>query len=456
MSLHQDVLTALEREAPGLAQTDAELIATHLTDRSGYPASGVPAAVVHPTSTAQIQAVCRAVSGAGGSIVVRGAGSGVAGGATAGEDQVVLCLEHLNAILEVSAQDLTARVQPGILNGALNQMLAQQGLWWPPDPASKDISSVGGNIATNAGGLLCAKYGVTRESVLALDVVLADGSLVRMGHNTVKGVTGYDLTALMVGSEGTLGVIAEATLKLRPARTAAEVTLSAVFDDVGAAVRAAQAVVASGLQPAIMELMDEPTIRYVVDYLGVDPTDGGGAYLLIQTDGAGASEEAHALADLIAPGARIVTRAATHEQAEGMLAFRRACFPAFERAGSTLVEDIAVPRSKMAQAFARIREIEVKFGVEVPTAAHAGDGNLHPIFIIPFGDQIPQNVWDAASEIFGVALELGGTLTGEHGVGVLKKRWLGDELGGVQMALQSRVRSAFDPDRVLNPGKVLD
>lgn len=454
MTLREQLLEHLERHAPGLAETDPEVIAAHGTDRSGHPADGVPAAVVHPADTDQVRAVCRAVSAAGGSLVVRGAGTGIAGGATAGEDQVVMCLRPLEQILDVSPENFTARVQPGILNGTLNARLAEQGLWWPPDPASKDISTVGGNIATNAGGLLCAKYGVTREAVLALEVVLPDGSLLHVGHDTVKGVSGYDVTALMVGSEGTLGIITEATLKLRPARSAAQVTLAAVFDDVDAAVRAAQAVTAAGLQPAIMELMDEPTVRYITEHLGTDPTGGGGSFLLVQTDGAGAEQEAEALATVLAPLARTFTQAATVQEGEELMAFRRACFPAFEAAGNTLVEDIAVPRSRMAEAFARIREIEAEFGVEIPTAAHAGDGNLHPIFIYT-GDGVPQHIWDAASAVFGVALELGGTLTGEHGVGLLKRRWLGDELGADQLALQTRIRDAFDPRRVLNPGKVL-
>jgi len=460
MSLEQDVLTALEREAPGLVQTDASLIAEHSTDRSGHAAPAPPLGVVHPKDTAQVQAVCRAVSAAGGTLVVRGAGTGLAGGATAGAGQVVLCLRHWQEILEVSEENLTARVQPGILNGELNAALAQRGLWWPPDPASKDISTVGGNIATNAGGLLCAKYGVTRESVLALEVVLADGTLLRVGHSTVKGVSGYDVTALMVGSEGTLGIITEATLKLRPARSAAQVTCAAVFMDVDAAVRAAQAITAARLRPAVMELMDEPTVEYLTRYLGTDPTGGGGSLLLVQTDGAGAVPEAEAVAELLRPLARTLTVAATPEEGEELMAFRRACFPAFEAAGSTLVEDIAVPRSRMAEAFARIREIEARHGVEIPTAAHAGDGNLHPIFVFQAAGQdgevqVPPVIWEAASEVFQVALELGGTLTGEHGVGLLKRRWLGAELGDAQYALQSRLRDAFDPARVLNPGKVL-
>lgn len=427
---------------------------THATDRSGHEGDGLPSAVVHARTVEDVQAVCRAATAANVPLVIRGAGTGLAGGATASAGEVVLCLEHMNRVLDVSVLDRTAVVEPGVLNGALNARLAESGLWWPPDPASKDISSVGGNIAANAGGLLCAKYGVTREAVLGVDVVLADGSLVSMGHATVKGVTGYDLTGLMVGSEGTLGVIVGATLRLQPLRAGEEVTLAATYPDVAAGVLAAQAVVAAGWRPAIMELLDEPTTATIAAHLGKDPTNGGGAFLLVQCDGPGAAAEADAVEDIIGKGAVSVVRASDHASAEELLGFRRAAFPSMEGLGRLLVEDIAVPRSRMNEAFARIREIETRHGLRIPTTAHAGDGNLHPLFVVQ-GEDIPDTVWDAASEVFGVALELGGTLTGEHGVGLLKARWLADELGPVQAALQVRVRDAFDPARIFNPGKVI-
>lgn len=453
----ENVLERLREIAPGRVAGGADAAEDHLTDRSGHAPTGTPLAVVHVLSTDEVSAVVKVVAGSSSALVVRGAGSGLAGGTTVTDSDVVLCLEDMDRILEVSGPDRTARVQAGIINSDLNSALAEDGLWWPPDPASKEISSVGGNIATNAGGLLCAKYGVTREAVLALTVVLADGSVIHTGHSTVKGVTGYDIAALMIGSEGTLGIITEATLRLRPARGHAEVTLAAVFDDVAAAVAAAQDVATSGVQPAIMELMDEPTVADVAAYLGEDPTAGGGALLLVQTDGTEAEQEARVVGRVLGTRARSVTVAGSEEEAEHLFSFRRSCFPAFDSMGATLTEDISVPRSRMAEAVAGIREVERRHGLTIPTTVHAGDGNLHPIFIYeptPEG-QVPEVVWSAAADLFRLGLSLGGTLTGEHGVGLLKKRFLADELGAVQMELQARVRAAFDPEGILNPGKVL-
>jgi glycolate oxidase len=350
-----------------------------------------------------------------------------------------------------------------VLNGDLNAQLADRGLWWAPDPASKAISTIGGNIATNAGGLLCAKYGVTREAVLGLKVVLSDGRLISMGHRTVKGVTGYDLTALMIGSEGTLGVVVEATLKLRPLPRGTVATISAAFDSVELAARAAAVIVSSGIKPAIMELLDATALDGIGAYLDID-LGGRGAQLLIQTDGMGADAEA---ADVVAVIRSLGGEAElTTDRAEGerLFAIRRSFHPAMQARGTVLIEDVAVPRSALPAMFAAIERIEAKYGISIPTVAHAGDGNLHPNFV--FGRegealeevdghiQVPEYVWAAADELFLDCLRLGGTLTGEHGVGILKKRWLRDELGDDSFALQRQIKQVFDPLGILNPGKV--
>jgi glycolate oxidase len=359
----------------------------------------------------------------------------------------------MDQILEVSPENRLAVVQPGILNGDLNRALAPYGLWWAPDPSSKDISTVGGNIAMNAGGLLCAKYGVTREAVLALKVVLADGRLISVGHRTVKGVTGYDLCALMIGSEGTLGIVVECTLKLQPVVVGDTVTIGAFFESVEAAADAALAVTRAGFVPAIMELMDRRTLECVSRFTGEDLIGRGSAYLLVQCDGQGAIETAQRVADLLRAGGGSPETTMDPVESERLLDLRRKALPAIETLGTVLVEDIAVPRNRLSEAFAFVRETEERYGLIIPTACHAGDGNLHPTFVFE-GDEVPEAVWAAAGELFSQALALGGTLTGEHGIGLLKRRWLADELGPDQYELQRQIKAVFDPANILNPGKV--
>ncbi|MGJ9403881.1 FAD-binding oxidoreductase [Arthrobacter sp. KK5.5] len=447
------VVDALREALPGLVDTEPGTLAACTADRSGHHSAGAPLAAVGARTIEDVQTVCRLASEFRTPVVTRGAGTGLAGGSIAGPGEIVLSLMAMDRILEVSAQNRLAVVQPGIINGDLNRALAGHGLWWAPDPASKDISTVGGNIAMNAGGLLCAKYGVTREAVLALKVVLSDGTLLSVGHRTVKGVTGYDVCALMIGSEGTLGIVVEATLKLQPLVAGQISTVGGFFDGVEAAAAASSAITASGLVPAIMELMDGRAVAAVERYAGGPVLGGAGAYLLVQCDGPAAAETAERVAELArAAGARVET---TTDPAESdrLVGLRRNAFPALEALGTLLVEDMAVPRDQLANAFAAIRRIEEKYGVLIPTCCHAGDGNLHPLFVYD-GDEVPDVVWEAAGEMFRTALDLGGTLTGEHGIGLLKRRWLKDELGEEQYVLQRRIKALFDPLGILNPGKM--
>ena len=469
-SISQTALDSLREAMCGGIATDEPTLRAYSIDRSGVEPDGVPVAVVWPETTEQVQAAVRWASEHGVSVVPRGAGTGLAGSATAGAGSLVVCLERMNKVLEVSADDRLCVVQPGILNDELNAVLHKDGLWWPPDPASKAISTVGGNIAANAGGFLCAKYGVTQQWVLGLTVVLADGRVMSMGRRTVKGVSGYDVTSMLIGSEGTLGIIVECVLKVRPLQSAEVATLVAVCDSAVDAAAAASAVTAAHLQPAMMELLDEVTSAAVVGHLVatdetfVDPTEGRAtSLLLVQTDGLGAEAELSQVHDAVAGFARHVRVAESVEETEALIGMRRAVFPAIERmGGSVLVEDIAVPRTRMAEAFTRMREIERKYEVALPSAAHAGDGNMHPVFVFePVAgetglDAVPTHVWEAADEVFSVALEMGGTLTGEHGVGLLKKRFLPEELGADQTELQQQLRKVFDPQGIMNPGKVLD
>ncbi len=460
MNAPADVVARLRASLGDRVDTTPAALQSARADKSGHAASGAPLAVVHATSVADVQATLRIATETGTPVVTRGAGTGLAGGANAGAGEITLSTRAMNRILEVRPDDLLAVVEPGILNSDLDGALAEFGLWWPPDPASRDIATVGGNIATGAGGLLCAKYGVVRDAVLGVDLVLADGRLLSLGHRTVKGVTGLDLTSLVIGSEGTLGVIVGATLKLRRLVPGDVCTVAATFADVRAAAEASAAVTASGVQPAIMELMDAASLAAVHALLALDPPTPGAAQLTIQTDGPAAAAEADAIAAVLQAWGGSV--AVSHDRAEGerLLAIRRSMHPAMERLGTTLIEDVSVPRSALPAMFDEIARIERDHGVVIPTVAHAGDGNLHPNFIFdaepsPAGIvEVPTHIWDAADDLFRAALRLGGTLTGEHGIGVLKRRWLADELGDDQWELQRRITRVFDPQGILNPGKV--
>jgi glycolate oxidase len=450
------VLAALRAELAGALSTDPEALGGLTRDKSGHDSFSVPLAVVTARSIADVQATMRIANEYGIPVVPRGAGTGLAGGAIARSGEIVLSTLGMNRILEISAADELAVIEPGIINSDLNAVLAEQGLWFVPDPASKAISTVGGNIATNAGGLLCAKYGVTRESVLGLKVVLADGRLLSLGHRSVKGVTGLDLTALMIGSEGTLGVIVEATVKLRTLPSGIVATIAAYFPDVVTAATASAAITAAGLRPAALELMDEAALRATDAFLGLDLAQRGNTCLLVQTDGAGSAEDAAAALDIIRSLGGDADLTTDPAEGERLFEVRRAFHPALEAQGTVLIEDVAVPRSALPQIFAEISAIADRYGITIPTVAHAGDGNLHPNFVYPptADGSVPEQIWAAADELFVAALRLGGTLTGEHGVGILKKRWLRDELGDDQLELQRQIKQLFDPRGILNPGKV--
>lgn len=445
---------ALLREALGDAlSTDVATLDSARRDKSGQRTPAPPLAVVAARSVEHVQAALRIAHEHRIPVVPRGAGTGLTGGAMASGGELVLSTTAMTRVLEIDDADQIAVVEPGILNADLNRTLEPHGLRWAPDPASREISTVGGNIATNAGGLLCAKYGVTREAVLGLEVVLADGSLMRLGHRTIKGVTGLDLTALMIGSEGTLGIIVGATLKLTPVPTGTVATIGAYFPTIEQAAAASAAITAARIRPAAMELVDPLALASILQHLGLPALSPGSAHVLVQTDGEAADKEARAALAIITDFGGTASMTTDPDEGERMLAVRRAMHPAMEALGQVLIEDIAVPRSQLVAMFAAIRRISESYGVPIPTVAHAGDGNLHPNLIYS-GDEVPDVIWAAAGELFEAALELGGTLTGEHGIGTLKRRWLADELGDEQVALQRRIKAAFDPRGILNPGKI--
>lgn len=428
------------------------------TDKSGHVAPTRPLALVEARDVDDVRTTLRFANERGIPVVPRGAGTGLAGGAIGSGGELVLSLRGLDRIREIRPDDGLAVVEPGVLNGDLDAALAEHGLSFAPDPASRRISTVGGNIATNAGGLRCVKDGVTRDAVLALRVVLADGRLLELGHRSMKGVTGLDLVSLFVGSEGTLGVVVEATVRVHPRPVGEPATVSAAFDAVGTAATAATALTSAGIRPAMLELLDGAALAAIGAHLGRDLGDRG-AQLLVRCDGPGAADEAaRALALLEAAGGR-AELAADAESGEALVEVRRSFHAAMAALGVVLIEDVAVPRSQLAAMFGEIERIEREFDVRIPTVAHAGDGNLHPNFVLegadPADPAVPDAVWAAADALFLAALRLGGTLTGEHGVGLLKRRWLGDELGDDVLELQRRVKSVFDPNGILNPGKAL-
>ncbi len=447
------VLAELQAALGALVDIGEETLELARADRSGHAAAGRPLAVVHAETVEHVQQTLRIATATRTPVVVRGAGTGLAGAANAGDGEIVLSTLRMTAVKEIRPDDLLAVVEPGILNADLNDILREHGLWWAPDPASRTISTVGGNIATGAGGLLCAKYGVVRDAVLGVDLVLADGRLLRLGHRSVKGVTGLDLTSLVIGSEGTLGVVVGATLKLRRLIVGTTCTVIASFPGVGAAAAASAAVTAAGIQPAIMELMDAASLAAVHRHLRLPEPAAGTAQLTIQTDGPAAVAEAEAVAAILRALGGEVSVSEDPEEGERLLAIRRAMHPAMAALGTTLIEDVSVPRSAMPAMFDEIARIETTYGLSIPTVAHAGDGNLHPNFIFE-GAEVPERIWAAADALFRAAIALGGTLTGEHGIGVLKQRWLADELGEDQWELQRQITRVFDPLGILNPGKV--
>ena len=441
----------------GRTVTDPERVHDYCRDEHSYVTPGRPCAVVLAESATDVQVAVRWAAEHRVPIIPRGAGTGIVGGTATTDGCLVISLARMTAIKELSAQDEIAVVEPGVINADLDRAARAHGLMYAPDPSSYETCTIGGNLATNAGGLRCVKYGVTRDSVLGLEAVLADGSLIRTGRRTVKGVTGYDLTGLLVGSEGTLGIITSATLRLRPAPKHPPVTVAAEFAGVADAAEAVWAIVHANVGPSLLELMDRATLEALDEWrhIGLEPKTG--AMLLCQADGPDAADAALVMADCCSANrASVVAVSDDEAEAAQLLDVRRMAFTAIERQGSCLIEDVCVPRSKLPEMFAAVERVAAAYDLSVPTVAHAGDGNLHPVFVFDRGlPEIPRAVWDAAEEVFRAALDLGGTLTGEHGVGTLKRHWLGEELGEETMAAQLAIKNALDPLGILNPGKAI-
>ncbi|WP_337692346.1 FAD-binding oxidoreductase [Nocardioides cynanchi] len=453
-----DALEELRAALPGdVVVTDPAATEKYRHDWSRDPSAGTPEAVVRAEDAAQVQIAVRWAAAHRVPVVPRGAGSGLSGGASAVDGGIVLSLERM-AEIEIDTSCQVAVVQPGAFNKDVKAAAAEAGLWYPPDPSSYEICSIGGNVATNAGGLCCVKYGVTTDYVLGLDVVLADGTLVTLGGKRIKDVAGLSLVKLFVGSEGTLGIVTRAILRLVPAQ-AARSTLVATFPTVHAA---AEAVVTmrSTMRPCLCELMDRDSVNAVEDHRPMGLDRDAGALLIVQSDAPGEVRSAElATMQAACEAAGAVECFATDDAAEGeqFVQARRMSFPALEARGSLLLEDVGVPIPLLPDLLDAIGRIATSYDVEIPVVAHAGDGNTHPNIVYDPADADSERRARAAfGEVMAAAIALGGTITGEHGVGKAKAIALPDQLGPDVMALTLTIKRALDPDGILNPGAILD
>jgi glycolate oxidase len=427
-------------------------------DETEYMRPGWPIAVAFPETTADVSTIVGLAAEHHIAIVPRGAGSGLSGGAIAVDGALTVVMTKMNHIVEIDRGNLVAVVQPGVVNADLGRAAAEVGLFYPPDPASFEWCTIGGNLAENSGGLRCVKYGVTRDFVLGLEVVLADGSVIRTGGRNVKDVAGYSLTGLFVGSEGTLGIITEATLRLLAA-PGPKLTMLAFFPTVRAAGEAVAAMTQAGVVPATLELMDQFTIRAVDEAQHLDLDRDAGAMLMIESDahGAAAREELDRAGEACeACGASSIVRAADPVEADWLREARRKAHWALEQAGVARMDDVGVPRDRIPDMLAAIERISAAHALPVGVFGHAGDGNLHPTFVVDRDDPTAEARIDAArASIYQEAIALGGTITGEHGTGVAKKGYLEMQRGKDAVRAMRAIKNALDPAGLFNPGKVL-
>ena len=444
----------------------AENVLTSREDLIPYAFDGtaamkeMPGSVEFAVSTEQISAVLKLANDTETPVVTRGAGTGLSGGSVPAADCIVLCTVKMGAILEVDAANLTMTVEPGVTTIQIAEAAEKAGLFYPPDPGSMKISTIGGNVAENSGGLRGLKYGVTRNYVMGMEGVLPDGEVMRLGNKCVKDVAGFSLKDVMIGSEGTLGVITKVLLRLIP-KPAAKKTMVATFDAMDAAAQTVSDIIAAQIIPCTLEFLDRTTIHCVEDFAKVGLPLDCEALLLMETDGhpAAVAEEAAKMEELAkANGAMEVRVARDAAEAAQLATARRSAFSALARlAPTTILEDATVPRSELAHMIRFVAEVAKKYELKIGTFGHMGDGNLHPTFLTDERNEAEiHRVHEAFKEIFDEAIRLGGTITGEHGIGLAKKEFLPKFAGAAQMRVMRELRKALDPKGILNPGKMFD
>ena len=435
---------------------DPDVTASYANDMASFCAAGAPAVVVLPRTVEHVQHVMRTATDLRVPVVPQGARTGLSGAANASDGCIVLSLTKMDRILEINPVDRIAVVEPGVINATLSRAVGEHGLFYPPDPSSWEMCTIGGNIGTASGGLCCVKYGVTAEYILGLDVVLADGRLLSTGRRTAKGVAGYDLTRLFVGSEGSLGVVVRAILALRP-KPPQQLVLAAEFASAAAACDAVCRIMAGGHVPSLLELRDPTTVKAVNHLAQRGLPETTEALLLAAFDTPDPAADLAAVGALCeAAGATQVVPADDAAESELLLKARRLSLTALEAVkGTTMIDDVCVPRSRLGDMLEGVERIAGKYGLTIGVCAHAGDGNTHPT--VCFDAQDPdesRRARESFDEIMQLGLELGGTITGEHGVGVLKKEWLAREIGPVGVETHRAIKQVFDPLGILNPGKV--
>jgi len=434
-----------------------EDLATYSYD--GFLPEFMPDAVIVPGSTEEISKIMRAANREKINIVPRGAGTNICGSSVARKGGIIIAFHRMNKILEIDSDNRCAVVQPGVVNGDLQKEVGKHDLMYPPDPASMFVSTIGGNVALNAGGPRGVKYGVTRDYLLGLEVVLPTGEVIKTGGKTLKSVSGYDLTRLMCGSEGTLGIVTEITVRLVPLPPA-KATLQAIFSDLDDAAKTVSAIIGSGIVPATLELMDRVILDVIRDYHGAQFHDDAEALLLIEVDGEEVLIEKQG--EIIEAfckerGAVVVQRASTPEEAEKLWQARRTAFGAVASLRpNCIVEDATVPVKRLPEMIRKIVDLTEKYKLKIGVLAHAGDGNLHPLIMTDLRDKEEMKRIDQAlDELYETAIGMGGTLSGEHGIGIAKDRFMRMEFNESAIEIMRGIKRVFDPNNILNPGSFL-
>jgi len=458
MPTNTEIIGAMKKIIePERVLSDKEDLITYAYD--GTPnLSGAPAVIIQPVSTDEISEVLRWSYKNKVPVVPRGSGTGLSGGSVPIQGGIVISTVRMDNILEIDEENLTVMAEAGVITMTLADAVASRGLFYPPDPGSMKISTIGGNVVENSGGLRCLKYGVTEDYVLGMEIVLPDGEVFWTGNKSKKDVAGYNLKKMLISSEGTLGILTKVLLRLVPPPQASK-TLLAYFPDMVSAGKAVAGIIASKIIPCTLEFLDNVTINCVEDFSKIGLPRDAAALLLIQTDGypAQVEEEAEKIEAVCRENSATEIKVAqTQEEADDLAQARRVALAALaRRKPTTILEDATVPRSKVPEMLVFIEEMRDKYNLEIGVFGHAGDGNLHPTCLTDERDtEEMERVHQAFEEVFKKAISLGGTVTGEHGVGCIKSKYLPMMVGETGLKVMKRIKKVFDPEGLMNPGKI--